>query len=196
MGARYVKKVVKSDASPITRGQDIVKKKKKKKKGKLPKNYDPNVDPDPERWLPRRERSTFKKRKDRRGASSAIVRSLSSFVSQEQRNVVKAVQHLHTTAATTYLSNSRKYWNEVIMKYMHQVVRVEATDHKCVAEDVYNTELWKRRQSVLIFPVLPKRERWLTHKAIEEKFEDLCSFSLGEGVYRRTAVCLKSRLIL
>lgn len=72
MGARYVKKAVKSDASPITRGQDIVKKKKKKKKGKLPKNYDPNVDPDPERWLPRRERSTFKKRKDRRGASSAI----------------------------------------------------------------------------------------------------------------------------
>ncbi|XP_065286069.1 signal recognition particle subunit SRP72 [Dermacentor albipictus] len=72
MGARYVKKVVKSEASPITRGQDIIKKKKKKKKGKLPKNYDPNVDPDPERWLPRRERSTFKKRKDRRAASSAI----------------------------------------------------------------------------------------------------------------------------
>ncbi|XP_037504242.1 signal recognition particle subunit SRP72 [Rhipicephalus sanguineus] len=72
MGARYVKKVVKSEASPVTRGEDIVKKKKKKKKGKLPKNYDPNVDPDPERWLPRRERSTFKKRKDRRGASSAI----------------------------------------------------------------------------------------------------------------------------
>lgn len=72
MGARYVKKAVKSEASPITRGQDIVKKKKKKKKGKLPKHYDPNVDPDPERWLPRRERSTFKKRKDRRGASSAI----------------------------------------------------------------------------------------------------------------------------
>ncbi|XP_037577342.1 signal recognition particle subunit SRP72 [Dermacentor silvarum] len=72
MGARYVKKVVKSEASPITRGQDIVKKKKKKKKGKLPKNYDPNVDPDPERWLPRRERSTFKKRKDRRAVSSAI----------------------------------------------------------------------------------------------------------------------------
>ncbi|KAH7980689.1 hypothetical protein HPB49_018234 [Dermacentor silvarum] len=59
MGARYVKKVVKSEASPITRG-------------KLPKNYDPNVDPDPERWLPRRERSTFKKRKDRRAVSSAI----------------------------------------------------------------------------------------------------------------------------
>ncbi|MCV4860292.1 hypothetical protein OFB63_30045, partial [Escherichia coli] len=29
-------------------------KKKKKKKGKLPKNYDPKVTPDPERWLPMR----------------------------------------------------------------------------------------------------------------------------------------------
>ncbi|XP_037504236.1 R3H and coiled-coil domain-containing protein 1 isoform X2 [Rhipicephalus sanguineus] len=48
--------------------------------------------------------------------------------------------------------------------------------------------------SVLIFPALPKRERFLTHKVVEEEFEDLCSFSLG-GVLRRTAVCLKSRLI-
>lgn len=43
------------------------KKKKKKRKGKLPKNYNPSVDPDPERWLPRRERSTWKgRRKDKR----------------------------------------------------------------------------------------------------------------------------------
>ncbi|KAL3192968.1 hypothetical protein MRX96_058475 [Rhipicephalus microplus] len=48
--------------------------------------------------------------------------------------------------------------------------------------------------SVLIFPVLPKRERFLTHKVVEEEFEDLCSFSVGVTL-RRTAVCLKSRLI-
>lgn len=72
MGVRYVKKVTKAEASPASRAQDIVKKKKKKKKGKLPKNFDPNVDPDPERWLPRHERSTYKKRKDRRGAASGI----------------------------------------------------------------------------------------------------------------------------
>ncbi|GIX86512.1 signal recognition particle subunit SRP72 [Caerostris extrusa] len=70
MGARYIKKGGKSE--PPSGKQDtgdglIQKKKKKHKKGKLPKNFDPNVDPDPERWLPRRERSTYKKKKDKRG---------------------------------------------------------------------------------------------------------------------------------
>lgn len=52
--------------------EEIVKKKKtrKKKKGKLPKNYNPEVDPDPERWLPRWERSTFKHKKMKRGANT------------------------------------------------------------------------------------------------------------------------------
>lgn len=31
--------------------------------GKLPKNYDPNVTPDPERWLPMRERSYYRGKK-------------------------------------------------------------------------------------------------------------------------------------
>lgn len=35
--------------------------------GKLPKNYNPEVDPDPERWLPRWERSTYKHKKSKRG---------------------------------------------------------------------------------------------------------------------------------
>ncbi|KAH3785075.1 hypothetical protein DPMN_163158 [Dreissena polymorpha] len=34
---------------------------------KLPKNYNPDVTPDPERWLPRRERSYYRgKRKDKK----------------------------------------------------------------------------------------------------------------------------------
>ena len=37
-----------------------VKKKRSKKKKRLPKNYNPNADPDPERWLPRRERTGLK----------------------------------------------------------------------------------------------------------------------------------------
>jgi signal recognition particle subunit SRP72 len=55
---------------------------KRKNKVRLPKNYDPNVQPDPERWLPRQERAAYKKKlnkkyKDRnvgrgtQGASSA-----------------------------------------------------------------------------------------------------------------------------
>ncbi|GAB5570802.1 signal recognition particle subunit SRP72 isoform X1 [Prionailurus iriomotensis] len=47
----------------IFKEQGDLKKKKKKKKGKLPKNYDPKVTPDPERWLPMRERSYYRGRK-------------------------------------------------------------------------------------------------------------------------------------
>ena len=33
----------------------------------MPKNYNPNVDPDPERWVPRRERTGYRRtRKERR----------------------------------------------------------------------------------------------------------------------------------
>jgi len=37
-------------------------KKKRKRKIRLPKNYDPSIPPDPERWLPKRERSTYAKK--------------------------------------------------------------------------------------------------------------------------------------
>lgn len=51
-----------------TPGNELIQKKKakRKRKGKLPKNYDPNVTPDPERWLPRHERAGYRKKKDRR----------------------------------------------------------------------------------------------------------------------------------
>lgn len=38
----------------------------RKRKGKLPKNCNPDVQPDPERWLPKYERSGFRKKRDRR----------------------------------------------------------------------------------------------------------------------------------
>lgn len=47
-------------------GEKKEKVKRRKRKRILPKNYDPNVEPDPERWLPRWQRSTFKKKKDKR----------------------------------------------------------------------------------------------------------------------------------
>ncbi|VDK34243.1 unnamed protein product [Taenia asiatica] len=43
------------------------KHKKKKRPPRLPKNYEPGVPPDPERWLPRRERTGYRgKRRDKR----------------------------------------------------------------------------------------------------------------------------------
>ncbi|NWT24954.1 SRP72 protein, partial [Cardinalis cardinalis] len=65
-GATYVRKKaakLTGDNQQKEEGQGEVKKKKKKKKGKLPKNYDPKVTPDPERWLPMRERSYYRGRK-------------------------------------------------------------------------------------------------------------------------------------
>uniref|UniRef100_A0A8C0FLN2 Signal recognition particle subunit SRP72 n=1 Tax=Bubo bubo TaxID=30461 RepID=A0A8C0FLN2_BUBBB len=65
-GATYVRKKagkLTGDNQQKEPGQGDVKKKKKKKKGKLPKNYDPKVTPDPERWLPMRERSYYRGRK-------------------------------------------------------------------------------------------------------------------------------------
>ena len=41
-------------------------KKKKKRKIRLPKRYDSKIKPDPERWLPRRERSTYRPKKQQR----------------------------------------------------------------------------------------------------------------------------------
>jgi len=68
LGAKYVKKITKTDTPTGNTSEKEKSKNKRKKKTKLPKNYDPKVEPDPERWLPRYERSTFKKKKDKRGA--------------------------------------------------------------------------------------------------------------------------------
>ncbi|KAG1678671.1 Signal recognition particle subunit SRP72 [Nymphon striatum] len=71
LGAKYVKKAIRTEPSPASGGKVsdelMLKKKKKKKKGKLPKNSDLSVDPDPERWIPRKERSTYRRKKDKRG---------------------------------------------------------------------------------------------------------------------------------
>jgi len=48
------------------------KRRRKRKKGPLPKNYNPEVAPDPERWLPKRERSTWKGRRRERKNANAV----------------------------------------------------------------------------------------------------------------------------
>jgi signal recognition particle subunit SRP72 len=50
-------------------GVEVNKKieKKKKKRVRLPKNYDPSVLPDPERWLPKQERKGYKKIRGKKG---------------------------------------------------------------------------------------------------------------------------------
>lgn len=72
IGTKVIKKKV--EPSPGKPTVDLAKKKRKKRKrkGKLPKHYDPNIPPDPERWLPRHERSGFRKKRDRRNRDVAM----------------------------------------------------------------------------------------------------------------------------
>lgn len=62
------KKTTKAEQSPATPGtaESGKKKMKKKRKNKPPKNFDPNSQPDPERWLPKQERTGYRKKRDRR----------------------------------------------------------------------------------------------------------------------------------
>ncbi|CAL7937724.1 unnamed protein product [Xylocopa violacea] len=71
IGTKVIKKKVEPSPGKLI---DVTqkKRKKRKRKGKLPKNYDPNVPPDPERWLPRHERSGFRKKRDRRNRDTAM----------------------------------------------------------------------------------------------------------------------------
>lgn len=72
IGTKVVKKKI--EPSPGKPVSDVIQKKHKKRKRirKLPKNYDPDVPPDPERWLPRHERSGFRKKRDRRNRDAAM----------------------------------------------------------------------------------------------------------------------------
>ncbi|XP_068239002.1 signal recognition particle subunit SRP72 [Palaemon carinicauda] len=78
LGQRYFKKLHqgRGEASPSSPASpksavtpaDVkkTKSKKKKRKPRLPKDYNPNITPDPERWLPKWQRKGYRKKKDRR----------------------------------------------------------------------------------------------------------------------------------
>lgn len=51
-----------------------VLKKRRRRKAKLPKVYDPQKQPDPERWLPKRLRSSMKKKRKGKGRMDELTR--------------------------------------------------------------------------------------------------------------------------
>ncbi|CAH2991994.1 unnamed protein product [Chilo suppressalis] len=87
MGAKVVKKTVsKQEQSPGTPGSELGTKKntRRKRKTKLPPNADLSKPPDPERWLPKYERTAYRKRRGVR------------------RDVIKGSQGMSTTATDQY----------------------------------------------------------------------------------------------
>ncbi|XP_015434853.1 PREDICTED: R3H and coiled-coil domain-containing protein 1 isoform X2 [Dufourea novaeangliae] len=53
----------------------------------------------------------------------------------------------------------------------------------------------KRRKRVLVFPPVNNYRRFIIHQFVQDRFDDLHTFSIGQGVDRRTVVCFKSDLI-
>lgn len=88
MGAKVVKKTVQSkqEQSPGTPGSELLmkRKQKRKRKTKLPPNADLSRPPDPERWLPKYERTAYRKRRGVR------------------RDVIKGSQGMSTNATDQY----------------------------------------------------------------------------------------------
>ncbi|XP_045493552.1 signal recognition particle subunit SRP72 [Colias croceus] len=88
MGAKVVKKTVQSkqEQSPGTPGSELGQKKKtkRKRKTKLPPTADISKGPDPERWLPKYERTAYRKRRGIR------------------RDVIKGSQGMTTAAVDQY----------------------------------------------------------------------------------------------
>lgn len=68
----------------------IRNKRKRKRKSRLPPNYDLNAKLDPERWLPKRERSTYKDKRKKDKVCCLllfiIIVIISSFLAQRERS--------------------------------------------------------------------------------------------------------------
>ena len=101
---RVTKAVVSEQKGTEVVAMDTTKKKKRKRKPRLPKNFDPNVKPDPDRWLPLRERSYFRRGKKKaaqtlrgtQGAASALVDKLDA---SKQPSEEKKTADKQTSAA-------------------------------------------------------------------------------------------------
>lgn len=75
MSTKAAKKTVgtrESPSTPSSEPQKLRKRTHRKRKPKLPKNYNPDVQPDPERWLPKYERSNYRRTKRDRRAKDII----------------------------------------------------------------------------------------------------------------------------
>ena len=63
MNKYNIKKATKGTTQTV---EIVASKKRRKKKPRLPKNFDPRVHPNPERWTPKWERSAFKRMKKKK----------------------------------------------------------------------------------------------------------------------------------
>lgn len=80
---------------------------KRVRKSRLPKDYDPNRAPDPERWLPLRDRSTYRP-KGRKGKQRAAERTQGGVVDEKKAEEASAGQAKAQTGGSGASSKKKK----------------------------------------------------------------------------------------
>lgn len=91
---------------PSAHQYKVTKKAKKTRKVRLPKDYDPAKTPDPERWMPKRDRSTWKPKKKERRSNKNVTQG-------GQVNEALSVERSNTsTPSSVVKSNKSKNANK------------------------------------------------------------------------------------
>nr|AEE62093.1 unknown [Dendroctonus ponderosae] len=94
----------KGDSLPSTPKSDPDSQKRKRRhrmrKGKLPKNYDSSAQPDPERWLPKYERTGYRKKRDRRAKEVIKGSQGTSYGQTEQYDFSKKLDEVAMSPAS------------------------------------------------------------------------------------------------
>ncbi|KAL1954945.1 hypothetical protein VTO42DRAFT_403 [Malbranchea cinnamomea] len=88
--------------------QDKRSRKKRVRKSRLPKYYDPNKQPDPERWLPLRDRSTYRPPKGKKGKQKVAERMQGGIVSEEPTAVSSVVSPQQKAQSGSASSKKKK----------------------------------------------------------------------------------------
>jgi len=90
-----------------SKDQQNARAKKRIRKSRLPKDYDPNKKPDPERWLPLRDRSSYRP-KGRKGRQRAAERTQGGIVNEKADDVSAGKQQKSAGGGGSGGSSSKK----------------------------------------------------------------------------------------
>ena len=96
-----------ADTRKRTAAKKAVKAKRRLRKSRLPKQYDPNKTPDPERWLRLQERSTYRP-KGKKGKQRAAERTQGGIVPEKGDDVITTSSGQPTKAGGKGTSSKKK----------------------------------------------------------------------------------------
>uniref|UniRef100_A0A1I8BI41 Signal recognition particle subunit SRP72 n=1 Tax=Meloidogyne hapla TaxID=6305 RepID=A0A1I8BI41_MELHA len=95
----YVLKEMGNDKEALKIYQQINKPNIRRKRRRLPANYDPSVQPDPERWLPRQERTAYRKKLHKKFKDREVGKGTQGVAATTSANIDYSAKSTTTTGA-------------------------------------------------------------------------------------------------